>query len=86
MACYNIMTMLLNNRTQNAGKLQEVLTKSGCLIKVRLGIHEAGNVCSDEGLIILQLTGSADELSRLESDLNSVEGVKAKLTEVCSEW
>lgn len=86
MACYNIMTLLLNNRIQNAIKLQEVLTKSGCLIKVRLGIHEAGEVCSNEGLIVLQLTGSTEELTMLEKELNSVDGVKAKLVEICSEW
>jgi hypothetical protein len=86
MACYNVMLVLVNNRTKNALKLQEVLTKSGCLIKVRLGLHDAGDSCADEGMIILQLTGLKEEILQLEMDLNKVNGVKAKLVELCSEW
>jgi hypothetical protein len=86
MACYNIMTLLVNNRVQNAVKLQEVLTKSGCLIKTRLGLHEAGDVCTNEGLIILQLAGNKEEIVSLEKTLNEIEGIKAKNTEICSNW
>ena len=86
MACYNIMTLLVNNRVQNAPKLQEVLTKSGCIIKVRLGLHEAGDVCSNEGLIILHLAGENKEIAELEKALNSLEGVVAKNNEVCTNW
>ncbi|NTV91586.1 MAG: hypothetical protein HGA22_14705 [Clostridiales bacterium] len=86
MSCYNIMTLLVNNRIQNASRLQDILTRSGCLIKMRLGLHEAGNVCSDEGLIILQLSGSQEDISALETSLNSVEGIKAKNSEICTEW
>lgn len=86
MACYNIMTLLVNNRRENAPKLQEVLTESGCIIKMRLGLHEAGDACSNEGLIILQLSGSKEEIAALEESLNSLEGIKAKNNEICSEW
>lgn len=86
MACYNVMTLLVNNRVQNAPKLQEELTKSGCMIKVRLGLHEAGDVCSNDGLIVLQLTGSKEEIAALEKTLNSLEGIVAKNNEICSDW
>ncbi len=86
MSCYNIMTLLVNNRVQNAAKLQEILTGSGCIIKMRLGLHNAGNTCSEEGLIILQLVGSKEEMLLLETTLNSLEGIKAKNIELCSEW
>ena len=86
MGCYNIMTLILNNRIKNAVKLQDVLTESGCIIKTRLGLHEAGDTCQNEGLIILQLTGSDEEVAVLEQKLNSVEGVKAKNIQICSEW
>ncbi len=86
MACYNVMTLLVNNRIKNAPKLQEVLTDSGCIIKMRLGLHEAGDVCSNEGLIILQLTGSKEEIADLEAKLNGLEGIKAKNNEICSDW
>ena len=86
MGCYNIMTLILNNRIKNAVKLQDVLTESGCIIKTRLGLHEAGDACKNEGLIILQLTGSDEEVAALEQKLNFVEGVKAKNIQICSEW
>lgn len=87
MGCYNIMTLILNNRVKNAVQVQDVLTDSGCIIKTRLGLHDTGdNFCSNEGLIILQLTGSDEDVEKLEKKLNSVEGVKAKNIKLCSDW
>jgi ribose 5-phosphate isomerase len=86
MACYNIMTLVVNNRAKNAPKLQQELTKAGCMIKVRLGLHEAGDVCSNDGLIILQLTGSKEEIAELEKNLNALDGIVAKNNELCASW
>ena len=86
MSCYNIMTIIMNNRIKNAVKLQDVLTESGCIIRTRLGLHEAGDACTNEGLIILQLTGTNEDAEALEKRLNSIEGVKAKNVQICSEW
>ena len=55
MSCYNIMALLINHRSKKAIQVQEVLTKYGCLIKMRLGLHEAGNVCAEDGLVIPRL-------------------------------
>ena len=85
MACYNVMTLLVNNRSKNSTTLQSVLTDSGCIINTRLGLHEAGNVCSEEGLIILQLTGSDTDIQNLEKNLNKIDGVVAKNSKLCSE-
>lgn len=84
MACYNIMTILVNHRSKNTNELQKVLTKYGCMVKVRLGLHEAENVCSEEGLIILQLNGSNGEIEEFKKELNSLEGILAKSVEMCS--
>lgn len=86
MLCYNVMTLLVNNRRENAPRLQEILTDSGCIIKMRLGLHEAGDLCSNEGLIILQLTGSKEEIQALEDRLNGLDGIKAKNNELCPDW
>lgn len=86
MHCYNIMSLILNNRVRNAAKLQDVLTESGCMIKMRLGLHEADDDCENEGLIILKLDGTDEEIAALETKLNSVDGVKAKNMQVCSDW
>jgi hypothetical protein len=80
------MTVLINNRTEHVPEIQHVFTKSGCIIKTRLGIHDAGeDFCSNEGLIILHLIGSDKEILELEESLNKIPGVKAKNTQICSD-
>lgn len=85
MAEHNIMAVVINHRSSKAPEFQEVLTKHGCLVKVRLGLHEAGNVCSEEGLILLQLAGNKDEIKSLEDELNSMDGIKAKTLSISSD-
>jgi hypothetical protein len=78
MTC-NIMIIRMEERRQRSPRVQEVLSEFGCSIKVRLGLHEAGDVCSDEGILILQMTGEKSEMLALEAALNQMDGVKAKL-------
>ncbi|HHY37304.1 MAG TPA: hypothetical protein GX518_06435 [Firmicutes bacterium] len=79
MSCYYIIGARVENRIGNAVKLQEVLTKNGCKIKTRLGLHEVNeNACSNEGIIILQPYGTKEDVETLVNELNSVEGVTAK--------
>lgn len=85
MADYNIMAVIINRRSKKAPEVQEVFTKHGCIIKMRLGLHEAGDVCSEEGLVLLQLTGGKDQINELEKDLNGMEGIKAKTLTVSSD-
>jgi len=40
MSYYYIIGIRMANRVGNAVKLQEALTKNGCNIKARLGLHE----------------------------------------------
>jgi metal-responsive CopG/Arc/MetJ family transcriptional regulator len=75
---YNIMAVLINHRTQKSPKVQEVLSQHGCIIRMRVGIHETENVCSDEGLVILHLSGKQEDIKSLEGSLNALEGVKAQ--------
>lgn len=84
MACYNIMAIIVNHRSKKAADVQSVFTKYGCIIKLRLGLHEAGDVCSEEGLILLQLAGDKKEIEEFKAELNAIEGVTAKNLEVCS--
>lgn len=78
MAC-EIMVVKIGQRRDRSPKVQEVLSKFGCSIKVRLGLHETENVCSDEGILILQLTGDTDEMLKLEKALNELDDIKAKM-------
>ena len=51
-----IIGIKINNRLENAISVQEILTKYGCLIKTRLGLHEENNgKCSPTGLILLEI-------------------------------
>ena len=80
--CYNIMAIRLSNRTEHAQAVQKVLTEHGCNIRARLGLHEAGDQCSAEGLMVLQLCGEDGELKELEGALNALESVTAKLIQL----
>ncbi len=76
---WDIMIVRIGYRRENSPKVQEILSKFGCSIKVRLGLHEAGDVCSDEGLLILQLCGDKEEMLKLEKALNEMESIQAKM-------
>lgn len=78
----NIMIIKTCKRKNNADQLQKTLTEFGCIIKMRLGLHEAGDVCSDEGLIILQLVDDDGEIEKLEKSLDGIEGLKFKTVSV----
>jgi len=75
----NIMVVKIGARREDSPKVQEVLSRFGCSIKVRLGLHETHEVCSDEGILILQLCGEKEEMEKLEEALNKMEKVQAKM-------
>lgn len=74
----NIMIIKTCKRQDTADSIQKILTEFGCIIQTRLGLHEAGSVCSDKGLIILQLVDNADETKKLEEALNKLDGITFK--------
>ena len=74
-----IMALTLDPRTSNAPEVQTVLTKHGCSIKTRLGLHEANeDSCSQKGLILLHINSELSEVKSLENDLTNITGVKVK--------
>ena len=77
-----IMGLRVDHRRANAHKLHETLTQHGCQIKMRIGMHEAGEACSDDGLILLQVCGEAGEAGQMLEELNGIRGVSAKLMEL----
>ena len=83
MSCFYIIGVRMNNRTSNAIRFQETLTKNGCQLRARLGLHEAGgDVCANDGLIMLQPCGTKEEVESLTAELNALEGVTAKLIDL----
>lgn len=83
MSCYYVIGVRMDNRVGNALKLQEALTKNGCKIKARIGLHEVSeDACANDGLIILQPCGKQEEVEQLAVDLNKLDGVTAKLMDL----
>lgn len=74
-----IMALTIDPRSAHAPQVQTVLTKHGCSIKTRLGLHETNkSSCSENGLILLHIDSSLDEVKVIEKELLDVEGVKVK--------
>ena len=70
------MAVAIDPRSKVAPTVQEVLTKYGCIIKTRLGLHEtSSNACSERGLVLLQIPAEADGIDDLKSELLSIDGV-----------
>ena len=76
------MAVRISKRIAEAVKVQQVLTKHGCIIRLRVGLHEVGDVCADDGLVLLHLCGMKKEIAALKADLGRIKGVKAKTLEV----
>ncbi|CDG01166.1 Putative uncharacterized protein [Clostridium chauvoei JF4335] len=78
------MAIKIEPRNSAAPKVQEILTKFGCIIQTRLGLHEASkDICSNSGLIILNLIhDEKEEISKLSKELSEINGVVAKLVEI----
>lgn len=71
------MVIRLHKRSDTAVKVQEMLTTYGCSITTRIGLHETGSCCSNDGLILLGLTGPQQERQELLAKLNDIPGVAA---------
>ena len=74
-----ILGLHITDRVKKVAMVQDVLTKFGCSIKTRLGLHDVHEeYCSSDGLIILELTGDKDEMVKLENALRNIEGLKVQ--------
>lgn len=75
-----IMGIQVGNRESEALKVQELLTKNGCIIKTRLGLHESSEeLCSITGLIILEfLPDKENEIAIIEKELAALDSIVVK--------
>ncbi len=74
-----ILGIHITDRLKNTSEVQAILTKYGCTIKTRLGLHEVKeDFCAHSGLILLELTGNRDEFFKLENELLRVDGLEVK--------
>ena len=80
---YNVIAVKVSDREGVAQDMQKVLTKHGCLIKVRLGLHDIpANACSPAGLVMMEVEGDPAEIKTLVKELNALGSVSAKHIEL----
>ena len=74
-----ILGVYISDRVQDATRIQPILTKYGCSIRTRLGLHNLEDIyAGDVGLILLELTADKDECLRLENELLAIDGVEVQ--------
>ncbi|MGE4483695.1 MAG: hypothetical protein AB7C97_01135 [Oscillospiraceae bacterium] len=79
---YSIMAVKISSRNSKAPRVQEVLTKHGCIIITRVGFHETSEAqCATDGFVILQLHGQENEIKALYDELKELDGVTPKMIE-----
>ena len=71
-----IIGIKVNNRNESAITVQEILTKYGCAIKTRIGLHEEiNNQCSPKGLILLEIKNN-DTAKDITNELCEIEEIE----------
>ena len=73
-----IMGVHLQNRMKDATNFQSILSKYGCSITTRLGLHmSASDTCGSSGLIILEFVDNADkEAQKFEEEVSALENIR----------
>lgn len=58
-----IIGISVNNRAAESQQLQEILTKYGCYIKTRIGLHDMGEYkCLNYGIVLIEVTDRINEI------------------------
>ncbi len=78
-----LLIVKIEARSHQAPKVQETLTRHGCAIRIRLGLHEASTeFCAEDGLVILELLDDVQEIQNLQQDLEALDKVTTHYLEV----
>jgi metal-responsive CopG/Arc/MetJ family transcriptional regulator len=76
---YHVIAVKVSNREGVAQDMQRILTEHGCLIKVRVGLHDVpANACSPAGLVLMEVEGESAEIKMLVDELGALPEVSAK--------
>ena len=71
-----IVGLKINNKKENALKVQEVLTENGCKIKTRIGLNVVEkDKCSASGLILLEIT-EEKEAEKIIKELEKINNIE----------
>ncbi len=71
---HTIFGIHISQRVENVPALQAALTKYGCSIRTRLGIHDADSTsCSPSGLVLVDVFGP--DMEAFYGELQGLKGV-----------
>ena len=71
---HTIFGIHISHRVENVPAVQAVLSKYGCNIHARLGIHDADNTsCSPSGIVLVDVFGP--ETEEFYKELGALKGV-----------
>jgi hypothetical protein len=73
-----ILGVHITDRLKNAVEVQRLFSEYGCNIKTRLGLHEVHNVCSPNGVVILEMYGDEKVCFELADKLAAIQGIEVQ--------
>ena len=73
-----ILGVHITDRLKNAAEVQRLFSEYGCNIKTRLGLHEVHNVCSPNGVVILEMYGDEKVCFELAEKLAAIRGIEVQ--------
>ena len=69
----------LPQRLETAPIFQNILSKYGCNIKTRIGLHDVSDTyCAPEGVILLEVLGEDEVIKNMLRELDSIDDIVCK--------
>lgn len=70
-----ILGIKIPDRISTSPIFQDVISKFGCIIKTRVGLHSnCSNICANYGIILLEIIDNS-ELIHLKKALQKIDGI-----------
>jgi hypothetical protein len=73
-----VLGIHITDRLKKVPEVQNLFSTYGCNIKTRLGLHEVENVCSPNGLVLLEMYGDEARCLELGEKLDQIEGIEVQ--------
>jgi len=72
-----IFGIKINNRQDDVSNCQRILTKYGCNIKTRIGLHNfQGDICSEHGIILLEMCNNEKDNNSMWQEFEKMKNIK----------
>lgn len=79
MKSHLILGVHVKSFSKDSGNVQKIFSEYGCSIRTRLGLHDAAdNLCSPEGLILIEFIGGIEKADEMTAKLSAIQGIEVK--------